>query len=356
MRHRLAALIMLFLMVSFLDNGCSRKTRIGFLMDESATGRWVKDKALFIKNVEDMGGKVIFRSSEQDADKQVDLAREILKRKVDALVVVPTDLNVAANIVRLAHSEHVPVISYDRLIKNCNLDFYISFDNVLVGEMQANYITTLCPKGNYAILGGAVTDNNSFLLRLGQLSVLEPLIQRGDIHLVYDRYVDAWLPSEGYRLMKDCLKKNHRIDAVLASNDQLAEGAIKALTEAGVDPLPYISGQDADPEACRRILGGEQSMTVYKPIEAIAKEAAEVTMQIARDGTIPKTYLSVNNGKIQVPSLLLKPMLVNKETIDLTVNADQYMKDLEKTESGKGKPGKGNGNKETRTWERDTGK
>lgn len=333
MKHRFAALIMLILVGLFLINGCSRKIRIGFLMDESTTGRWVKDKAFFIKNVEKMGGQVIFRSSEQNADKQVELAREILKKKVDALVVVPTDLNVAANIVILAHKQHVPVISYDRLIKNCHLDFYISFDNVRVGEMQANYITKLCPKGNYAILGGAVTDNNSFLLRLGQLGVLEPLIQRGDIHLVYDQYVDAWLPSEGYRLMKDCLKKNHHIDAVLASNDQLAKGAIKALKEAGVSPLPFISGQDADPDACRRIIAGEQSMTVYKPIEALAKEAAEITMQIARNKTIPKTYLSVNNGKIQVPALLLKPMIVNKETIDLTVNSNQYMEELEKKEA-----------------------
>ena len=330
MRHRHTYyLIAAVLLGLILMNGCTKKTRIGFLMDQSETGRWAKDKEYFIKNVRDMGGEVVFRASEQDADKQVKLAEEILKEKVDALVVIPADLNVAAKIVKLAHKKNVPVISYDRIIKNCNLDFYISFDNVLVGEMQAKFLTTLCPKGNYALLGGAVTDNNSFLLRIGQLNVIDPMVQRGDINLVYDQYVKAWLPSEGYRLMKECLKKNKHIDAVLASNDQLAEGATKALMEAGVDPLPFITGQDADPEACRRIMAGTQSMTVYKPIEAIAKEAAEITMQIARDGTIPRTYLSVNNGKIQVPALLLKPMLVNKETINLTVNADKYMEELE---------------------------
>jgi D-xylose transport system substrate-binding protein len=304
---------------------CSQKTKIGFLMDVSDTGRWLKDKELFIKSVEDLGGEVVFRASEGDPEKQYELAGEILNEGVKALVVIPSDLNAAANIVKLAHQREVPVISYDRIIKNCMLDFYISFDNVQVGELQAKYVSTMCPKGKYAVIGGAVTDNNSFLLRLGQLNIIQPLIERGDIEVVYDQYVDYWAPEEGYRLMKECLAKNRNIDVVLAANDQLAEGALKALEEAGIEKLPFISGQDAEVEACRRVIAGKQAMTVYKPIEGIAQKTADIVMQMVEEQRIPRTYMSVNNGKKQVPAILLPAMEVNKETIDLTVVADGYM-------------------------------
>ncbi len=310
-----------------LLSNCSRKAKVGFLMDVSDTGRWLKDKELFTKDVEEMGGDVIFRASEGDAEKQYALAKEILANDVRVLVIIPTDMNAAASIVKLAHQRDVPVVSYDRIIKNCMLDFYISFDNVQVGELQAKYLTTVCPKGKYAILGGAVTDNNSFLLRLGQLNVIQPLTERGDIDVVYDQYVDFWSPEEGYRLMKECLQKHPKIDAVLAANDQLAEGALKAIKEAGLKPIPYISGQDADDAACRRIIAGTQAMTVYKPIEAIALKTAEIVMQMIHEERIPKTYLSVNNGKRQVPAILLPAMEVNKKTIDLTVVADGYFQE-----------------------------
>ena len=327
MKRKHLYLIVIVLSGILLLSNCTRKAKIGFLMDVSETGRWLKDKELFIKNIEELGGEVIFMASEGDADKQYELAKEILARNIQVLVIIPTDMYAAANIVKLAHQREVPVVSYDRIIKNCMLDFYISFDNVQVGELQAEYLATLCPKGKYAILGGAVSDNNSFLLRLGQLNVIQPLMERGDIDVVYDQYVDFWSPEEGYRLMKECLKKHRKIDAVLATNDQLAEGALKAIQEAGLEPIPYISGQDVEDEACRRIIAGTQAMTVYKPIEAIASKTAEIVMQMIHEEQIPKTYLSVNNGKRQVPAVLLPAMEVNKETIGLTVVADGYFKE-----------------------------
>lgn len=311
-------------------------------MDMEESGRWSSDKDLFVASIEELGGEVIVAAAEGDPLKQFDLAEEMLAKGIDLLVLIPSDMNAASNIVRLAHQQRVPVISYDRIVKDCNLDFYISFDNVSVGEMQAKYITTVCPSGNYAILGGDKSDNNSFLLRLGQLNVVQPLVERGDITIVYDQYVDAWTVEEGYRLMKECLKKNKQIDAVLAANDHLAEGAMKALKEAGISKMPCISGQDADENACQRIIAGTQTMTVYKPIEAIAYKAAEISMQILEENLIPQTYLSVNNGKKQVPAILLAPMIVNRETINLTVVADGYFEEHAlKPEGKKESEGKG---------------
>jgi D-xylose transport system substrate-binding protein len=325
-RKQLFFYILIFSFFTILTS-CSQRAKVGFLMDLSKTGRWAKDKELFIKSVRDLGGEVITRASEGVAEKQYELAKELLVENVKVLVVIPSDMNSAANIVKLAHQHKVPVISYDRIIKNCPLDFYISFDNVHVGELQAQYLSTVCPKGKYAILGGAVNDNNAFLIRLGQLNIIQPLVQRGDIEIVFDEYAGSWTVEEGYRLFEECIKKNPKVDAVLAANDQIAEGALKAMQEAGMNPLPYLSGQDADANACKRIIAGTQTMTVYKPIEAIATKAAEIAMQIIHEQHIPKTMLSVNNGQKQVPAILLPPMIVNKETIDLTVIADGYLKE-----------------------------
>ncbi|MBN1118321.1 MAG: substrate-binding domain-containing protein [Bacteroidales bacterium] len=322
--------ILYFLIIAFgifLLSSCSKTIRVGFLMDESVDGRWLKDKEIFINQVESHGGEVVFRASEGDIKKQTLLGNEILEQGVDVLVLIPSDQYEAANIVLAAHKKGVPVISYDRMVKNCNLDFYISFDHVDVGELQAKYISTACPSGKYAILGGAVYDNNSFLLRLGQLNVIQPLVDRGDIKVVYDNYANYWSPDEGYRLMKECLKKSKDVDAVLAANDRLAGGAIKALEEEGIDHKVFVSGMDADLDAVQRVFGGTQTMTVYKPIEAIAVKAADISMQIALDQKIPATNLSVNNGYKQIPSLLLPAMIVNRETINLTVVADGYLEE-----------------------------
>ncbi len=296
-------------------------------MDDSKTGRWSTDKELFIKNIEELGGTVVFKAAEHDAQRQEQLAQEMLQEGIDVLVMVPTDMNEAAKIVLMAHKKGIRVVSYDRLTKNCGLDYYVSFDHVNVGELQAKYLTAACPTGKYAIIGGAINDNNSFLLRLGQLNVLQPLIDRGDIRVVFDNYVQEWSPDEGYRLMKECLKKHGDVDAVLAANDELAGGVIRALKEAGIDEGICISGMDADPEACQRVIAGTQSMTVYKPIEAIAVKAAEIAMQIATEDNAPNMNLSVNNGFKQVPAVLLPAMVVSKETIDLTVIADGYLQE-----------------------------
>ncbi len=319
--------LLYFLAITFavLLVGCDKPTRVGFLMDESETGRWAKDKQMFIEHVESLGGEVVFRAAEEDIPKQYELAKEIIEEGIDILVLIPSDQFEAAKIVLEAHKKGIPVISYDRLVKNCNLDFYISFDHVNVGELQAQYLTRSCPKGNYAIIGGAITDNNSFFLRLGQLNVLQPFVDKGDIKIVYDNYVEAWQEKEGYRLMKDCLKKNKDIDAVIAANDRLAGGAIKALEESGMEHKVYIAGMDADLEACQRVFAGTQTMTVYKPIEAIAVKAAELAIQIIEDNRIPQVNLSVYNGNKQIPSLLLPAMIVNRETLDLTVVADGYL-------------------------------
>ncbi len=297
-------------------------------MDDIVLERWSKDKDLFIKRANEKDAQVLVEVANSDPEKQFNLARKLLDEGIDILVLVPVDLNDAARIVQMAHQYEVKVLSYDRLVKNCNLDFYISFDNVEVGAIQAEYLAKICPKGNYALIGGATTDNNSILLKIGQMNVLQPYVERGDISIVYDKFVDKWHQDEGYRHMINCLNKsNNKIDAVIAANDALATGAARALEERDMKGKVYMAGQDADLVACQRIVAGTQTITVYKPIEAIASKAADIAIMMANKEDFETTQLTVNNGKKMVPALLLPPMLVNKETIRLTVIADGYLKE-----------------------------
>ena len=192
-------LLILFSLIS-----CKKHVEIGFLMDNFKQERWAKDRDLFIERAKELGGRVILQVAEGDASKQIQQAREVLDEKIDILVVVPVDQFSAANIVGLAHKYNVKVISYDRLIRNCDLDLYISFDNIEVGRLQADYLTKVCPKGQFALIGGASNDNNSSLIKLGQMNVLQPLIERGDIGVVYDKFVDKWNQEEGYKHMLKC--------------------------------------------------------------------------------------------------------------------------------------------------------
>jgi D-xylose transport system substrate-binding protein len=320
--------LLLFIISVFLNSCSEREIKIGLLMDDIVLERWSKDKDLFIKRANEKEAEVIVEVADNDAEKQFDLAKKLLDEGIDILVLVPVDLNDAARIVQLAHQYKVRVLSYDRLIKNCNLDFYISFDNVEVGKIQAEYLAKICPKGNYALIGGATTDNNSILLKIGQMNVLQPFIERGDISIIYDQFVDRWNQEEGYRHMINCLNiSNNNIDVVIAANDALATGAAKALEERNMKGQVYMAGQDADLIACQRIVAGTQTITVYKPIEAIATKAADIAIKMAKKEDFESTQLTVNNGKKMVPALLLPPMLVNKETIKLTVIADGYLKE-----------------------------
>jgi D-xylose transport system substrate-binding protein len=328
MKRTIILLLVFLLPCLCMFNSCSKKkVKIGLLMDNFEQDRWARDRDYFVQKAEELGAEVLVEVADGDPMNQYEQAQKLLDEKVNVLVVIPVDQNEAAKIIPLAHRYRARVLSYDRLIKDCNLDFYISFDNVEVGALQAEYLTKLCPVGKYAIIGGAKTDNNSFLLKIGQMNILEPLIEKGDIKIVYDQFVDRWTEENGYQHMTECLKMNPKVDAVLVANDGLATGVARALEEHGLLGKVYISGQDAELSACQRIIAGTQTMTVYKPIEAIAYRAAGIAVRLANDDTFEDLHMSVNNGKKMVPALLLPAMVVNRETIKLTVVADGYLKE-----------------------------
>ena len=229
------------------EKGQKKKIKIGMSIDDLRLERWQKDRDIFKAEAEKLGAEVIVVSANGDSQKQLTDAENLLSQGIDVLVIIPNNGEVMAPIVDEAHKAGVKVLAYDRLITNSDVDFYISFDNVKVGELQAEAIIQKAPKGNFFLMGGSPTDNNARLFREGQMKVLQPLIDKGDIKIVGDQWVKDWLPEEALKIMENALTaNNNKIDAVIASNDSTAGGAIQALNAQGLGGKVPISGQDAD--------------------------------------------------------------------------------------------------------------
>jgi len=323
----------LVFLASLFLNGCSEKQKesleVGFLIHAFDKERWENDKDFFVKKVEELGGTVNLQIAENDADKQLEQAKKLLANGVDVLVVVPVDQFAAAEIVKEAHAKNIKVVSYDRLIKNCKLDFYVSTDNVDIGTLQASYLTTIKPVGNYALIGGALSDNNSQNLYLGQMNVLQPLVEKGDINIIYNEFTKSWEEEEGYEHTKRILKLNKGVDAIIAGNDAIALGVIKALREAGKEGEVLLAGQDADLVNLQEIVAGHQTCTIYKPYEKLAATAADIAMKLADCQECEKTYQTISNGEILVPAFLHNASIVNKGNLKLTVISEGYQKEEE---------------------------
>ncbi|OWA34502.1 D-xylose ABC transporter substrate-binding protein [Saccharibacillus sp. O16] len=298
---------------------------IGFTMDTLLEERWKKDRDLFRAAAEKLGAQVVVKSADGDDARQVAQAEAMISQGVDVLVVVPHNAEATAAIVSKAHKEGIKVLSYDRLITNADVDLYVSFDNVEVGRLQAQAMISQIPKGSYAYIGGAATDNNAHQFKEGVFDILQPMIDRGDIRIVYDQWSKDWKPIYALDNMREALAANGRtgIDAVIAANDATGGSVVQALGEQGLAGKIPVAGQDADLAAIRRIVSGTQTMTVYKPIGQLAEETAKLAVALAK-GEKPKTSRWVNNGKIEVPSVLLPPIAVDARNIDETVIADGF--------------------------------
>src|SRR3954452_9007894 len=193
-----------------------------------------------------------------------------------------------------------------------------------MGEMQAQYALQHVPKGNYVLIGGSPTDYNAILLRKGQMNILKPAVDRGDVKIISEQFAREWKAEEALRITEDALTKTgNRIDAIVASNDGTAGGAVSALEAAGLAGKVLVTGQDAQKDAVQRIIKGTQSMTVYKPIQPLAYGAVDAAIKLARKQPVD-TADKINNGKKDVPAILLQPIAVDKGNVDATVIKDGY--------------------------------
>jgi D-xylose transport system substrate-binding protein len=313
------------------------KIKIGFLLETYDVQRWARDEAYFREKAEPLGAEVIRAVANGDQDKQNQQADTFLTQGVDVLVVVPKNLKTAARIIKSAHEKNVPVLAYDRLILNCDLDMYITFDNEKVGYLQAKGILEKVPEGNFILLGGASTDNNARLLRDGQLKAIAEHEEKTGkkITILDDPFLNNWDKEEARRKISNMLTRfkaeNKKVDAIVASNDGTAGGAIATLKAEGLAGKVAVSGQDAELGACQRIVEGTQTITVYKPVRDLASTAARIAISLAK-GEKPEKIATalgyklnkLNNGTKDVPSIYLEPIFVTKENMRETVIKDDW--------------------------------
>jgi ABC-type xylose transport system, periplasmic component len=297
---------------------------IGFAMDSLKEERWQKDRDIFLAKAKELNANVRVTEADGDASIQISQAEELISQGVNVLVIIPVNGEASSEIVKKAHEAGVKVLSYDRLIKNSDLDYYISFDNEKVGELQGEALMKAVPNGNIAYVGGSPTDNNALLFRKGSMEAISGGLNSNQLHVVMDKYSTDWKPDEAYKNVKEMLATNKdNIKGIICANDGTASGAIQALKEVGLDGKIPVTGQDADLGALQRIAEGKQLMTVYKPVQAIAQKAVEMAVNIAENKPV-ETGSTVANGSKNVNSLLLKPIVVTKDNIKDTVVKDGW--------------------------------
>jgi D-xylose transport system substrate-binding protein len=306
---------------------------IAWLLPESKTARYEsQDNPNFQREVKSLCSdcEIIYSNASQDPAKQQQQAEAAITQGAEVMVLDPVDAAAAAAIVTRAKQSDIPVVSYDRLLTDSDIDYYISFDNVRVGRLQGESLVSKLEEdgngdGTIVMINGAPTDNNAKLFKQGAMSVFD----KSDLKIGRDFDTPDWSPDEAQQEMEQAITSlgNDGFVGVYAANDGTAGGAIAAMKSAGIDPSTRpTTGQDAELAAIQRILVDEQYMTVYKAIKPEAEAAAQLAVALVRGEDPPSGLVNgeVDNGLEQVPSVLLTPVAVTKDNIADTVVKDGF--------------------------------
>ncbi len=273
----------------------------------------------------DNRAELLVKDAKDDPAAQEAQVRELIQQGIQALVALPCDPLKAAPLVRAAHQAGIKVISVEKPIPGSDLDYLIGFNNVKAGELQAKALVRKVPKGRYVLLGGGPADAGFLDFRTGWMKVLQPLIDRGDIQISASHRVTAHETSAGSTEMEIILsRQNGRVDAVLASDNETAEGAIQALKKENLSEKVPVSGIGEDLSTCKRIASGTQTVTIYHPPQKLAEEAAYLAAKLARKATeFDCQFVEVDNGQGKVRAVLLTPEAVDAKNLDSTVISDK---------------------------------
>ncbi|SES31253.1 xylose-binding protein [Tranquillimonas rosea] len=307
-------------------------TSVAFAQDDMTVGvswsnfqeeRWKTDEAAIVSALDEAGAEYVSSDAQSSSAKQLSDIESLIAQGVDALIILAQDAQAIQPAVTAAADEGIPVIAYDRLIED-DRAFYLTFDNIEVGRMQARAILEAQPEGNYVMIKGSPTDPNADFLRGGQQEVLQEAIDAGDITIVGEAYTDGWLPANAQRNMEQILTaEGNAVDAVVASNDGTAGGAVAALRAQGMQGIP-VSGQDADHAALNRIAQGTQTVSVWKDSRDLGKRAAEIAIELA-GGTEMSEVEGAEEWTSPAGTTLwaefLEPVPITQDNLDVIVDA-----------------------------------
>jgi D-xylose transport system substrate-binding protein len=318
MKVRYTATVVALALTSF---SAAAQMVVGVSWSNFQEERWKTDEAAIKGQLEKLGAKYISADAGGSPEKQLGDIDGLMAKGAKALIVLAMDKDAILPAVNKALRQKVPVVAYDRLIEVPGV-FYITFDNVEVGRMQAREVFKLAPKGNYVFIKGSPTDPNANFLRAGAQEIVDAAVKKGDIKIVGDEYTDGWKPEVAQKNMEQILTKNaNKVDAVVAANDGTAGGVVAALSAKGIRGIP-VSGQDADHAALNRIALGSQSVSVWKDSRELGKEAASAAVALASGKPVDKAAKwSGGEKKVELQSRLLAPVPVTRDNLDVVIKA-----------------------------------
>lgn len=288
---------------------------IGFSIDTLAIERWRRDCDIFMSTVKDCGAEVIVQNAGNSTEEQIKQIQYLISRKVNTIVIVPKDAESLSDVIKLSRAHNIPVISYDRLILNSDINLYITIDSEETGRLMAQQLSKTRSYGNWYCIYGSETDYNMTMIRKG----VEETIKGLPINIGFIYYTAGWNYDLSYKAMVDCLKRGGTPDAVICGNDAIANSVIQAISEYAPKQNIAVAGQDADIAGCQNIVNGKQAVTVYKPITELAQKTAIAAFRMSLGATAEEaagTTRTINNGYGNIPVLWLKPEVVTKENLD----------------------------------------
>lgn len=317
--------LMLLASVSILS-GCKKQVpKVGILIHSYENARWQKDKDYLVDDLKKLGAEVMLEVADNDQQKQIQQAQEMVNKGAKVLIVVAINQDGAAQIVELAHKDNVKVIAYDRLINGCQLDYYISANSTQIGQLMASYLISLKPTGQYALICGSKYDNNATRIFIGAMNYLQPYMERGAIQVVYSEFTEAWIPSEGSLHTKAILDQNpDGVTGIIAGSDGITDGVLTTLKERGFEGKIMTTGQDAELDNVKEVANGSQTCDILKPLKEMAQTTADLAVSLALEKPITMKFTSESNGKVLVKSILLDAVLINKDNIQQTVVASGF--------------------------------
>lgn len=294
-----------------------RDVQIGITFDSFVIERWQRDRDVFVATVNELGGEVNVQNANGSVEEQKAQIQYFIDKKVDVIVVVAVDSSALKEEVERAHKEGIKVIAYDRLLLDSGADLYISFDNEMVGAFMGRTIAEGMPDGGKVIkIGGPTKDNNVRLVEQG----FQKEIANKKIEVIASFNASEWKGEEAFNFLNHHVGELYQAGAIMCGNDSLAGQAIRALSERRMAGKVIVVGQDADLDACQRIVEGTQSMTVYKPIERLAKQAAQCAVALG-EGRDPVQEEGIEaetiyDGTQDILYVKIKPECVTKDNID----------------------------------------
>lgn len=287
--------------------------QIGLSVDSFVIERWIRDRDVFVTTAKEMGAEVNVQDAGGNVEEQISQIEYFIEKKMDAIVVIACDCDAISEVMQKAREAGIKTISYDRMVNNAQTDFYISFDNRMVGTLMAESLVEKIPEGgDILMIQGSEEDANVFQVYDGFMEVIDD----SNLNVVYECYCAGWISELAVEYVETALELYPEVKGIMCGNDDIASQVVKVLSEKQLAGDIVVVGQDGDLAACQRIVEGTQYMTSFKDIDDLAREAAGYVVRMAKGEELNEVTETQNDGTYDIPAVVLMPVAVKKENMD----------------------------------------